>query len=305
MDITELPRRGYSSLTVHRDRGVLWVCDIARSSSFINSDELAEQIEMFLPRLHWVSSLAIHAIQGELIQWTGDGFIAWFPIEVERQLGRVCNRILEAIWHFTAFINSTQLCIDSPRPFRIRHGLTYEPDALVTLTTHQDGHVSRVVSGRNVVLAFRLSGVEADFPNVATQQKIVQTLSARTRNLMNLKRWTLSDDQLLKYFKGEKLGTASLYLTGRPKVSQSRADTWILRAEGLLARAEGSRHRTPADSTFIEHFFPDLVRSPGQDWCGDSLDRYLRFLQDNMQDLLPQVQDLTRRFQPYGRIADD
>ena len=34
----------------------------------------------------------------------------------------------------------------------------------------KDGHVSKTISGRNVVLAFRLSGVEADFPNVATQQ---------------------------------------------------------------------------------------------------------------------------------------
>ena len=178
MDIHELPRQGYSSLTVHRDRGVLWVCDISSSSSFINSDDLAEHIEAFLPRLHWVSSLAIQAIHGELIQWTGDGFIAWFPLEVERQLGRTCNRILEAIWHFTAFINITQLCVDSPRPFRIRHGLTYEPDALVTLTTHQDGHVSKIISGRNVVLAFRIAGVEADFPNVATQQKIRIRLKA-------------------------------------------------------------------------------------------------------------------------------
>src|SRR5690606_20915909 len=97
MDTPQSPRRGYSSLTVHRDRGVLWVCDISRSSSFMNSDDLAEHIEAFLPRLHWVSSLAIHAIHGELIQWTGDGFIAWFPLEVERQLGRTCNRILEAI----------------------------------------------------------------------------------------------------------------------------------------------------------------------------------------------------------------
>ena len=68
MDIHELPRRGYSSLTVHRDRGVLWVCDISNSSSFINSDDLAEYIEAFLPRLHWVSSLAIQAIQGVLRQ---------------------------------------------------------------------------------------------------------------------------------------------------------------------------------------------------------------------------------------------
>jgi class 3 adenylate cyclase len=300
MNTHELPVRGYSALTVRRDRGVLWVCDISQSSSFMNSDDLAEHIEAFLPRLHWISSLAIHAIQGELVQWTGDGFVAWFPLEVERQLGRTCNRILEAIWHFTTFINITQLCVPSPRPFRIRHGLTYEPDALVTSTTHQDGHVSTTISGRNVVLAFRLSGVEADFPNVATQQKIVQALSARTRNLVNLKRWTLTKEQLLKYFKGEKLGTTSLYVSGRPKVSQSRADTWITRAESLLARAESGRHRMPVDSTFVENFFPTLVRSKGQDWCEESLATYVRFLKDDMLGSLQRTLEVIDDFQPDG-----
>jgi class 3 adenylate cyclase len=305
MDTHESTRRGFSSLKVHRDRGVLWVCDISHSSSFTNSDELAEHIEAFLPRLHWVSSLAIQAIHGEFIQWTGDGFIAWFPLEVERQLGKTCNRILEAIWHFTAFINITQLCVDSPRPFRIRHGLTYEPDALVTVTTHQDGHVSKVISGRNVVLAFRISGVEADFPNVATQQKIVQTLSTRTRNLVNLKRWTLTNDQLLRYFKGEKLGTNSLYISGRPKMSQSRADTWMTRAEGLLARAESGRHRTPVDSTFIENFFPDLIMSKGQEWCEESLDIYTNFLRENMLGSLQKAVDVIERFQEEGEVVED
>jgi class 3 adenylate cyclase len=292
MATQEPSTRGYSSLTVQRGRGVIWVCDISHSSSFINSDELAEHIEAFLPRLHWVSSLAIQAVQGEPIRWTGDGFIAWFPLEVERQLGRTCNQVMEAIWHFTAFINITQLCVNSPRPFRIRHGVTYEPDALVTLTTHQDGHVSKTISGRNVVLAFRLSGVEADFPNVATQQKIVQALSTRTRNLVNLRRWTLTKDQLLKFFKGEKLGTNNLYVSGRPKIGQPRPDTWITRAENLLTRAESGRNRAPAESTFIENFFPDLVRSNGQDWCEESLDTYVRFLKENMLGPLQKALDV-------------
>ncbi len=303
MSTPDAPRRAYSALTVHRARGVLWVCDISRSSSFINSDDLAEHFEAFLPRLHWVSSLAIQAVHGELIQWTGDGFIAWFPLEVERQLGRTCNRILEAIWHFSAFVNITQLCVESPRPFRIRHGLTYEPDALVTLTTHQDGHVSKIISGRNVVLAFRLAGVEADFPNVATQQKIVQTLPARTKNLTNLKRWTPSKEQFLKYFKGEKMGTAGLCVSGRPKVSQSRADTWITQAEALLARAEGGRHRTPVDNTFVENFFPDLARSKDHRWCEESLDRYVRFLKEDMLGSLQKALDVIHEVRPESRSA--
>jgi hypothetical protein len=292
---TSDPRRNYSSLSVARDRGLIWVCDISKSSSYINNDDLAEDFETFLPRLHWASSLAIDAVGGEFIQWTGDGFIAWFPLRVERELGRVSNRILEAIWHFSAFINITQLCVHSPRPFRIRHGLTYEPDALVTSTTHQDGHVSKIISGRNVVLAFRLSGVEADFPNVATQSKIVQDLSARTKTLANLKKWALSDDQHLKYFKGEKLGTTGLYVSGRAKLNQPRADAWIAKAEALIARADGGRGRSNVESAFVDNFFHHLTRSDDHGWCRDSLDAYVDFARDGMGGSLGRVLDALAR----------
>ena len=271
---------------------MLWVCDISKSSSYINNDDLAADFEAFLPRLHWVSSLAIDAIGGELIQWTGDGFIAWFPLEVERELGRTCNKILEAIWHFSAFINITQLCVDTPKPFRIRHGLTYEPDALVTYTRHQNGHVSKIISGRNVVLAFRLSGVEADFPNVATQQKIVQVVSARSKNLANLKKWELTADQLLKYFKGEKLGTMGLFVSGRAKLNQPRPDAWVERAENLITRADGVRRRAPVETGFIDNFFSHLAQSHDHVWCRESLDAYVAFAREGLAGSLGTVLDV-------------
>lgn len=291
------PRTGYSSLTVERDRGVIWVCDISRSSSYMNSDDLAGPIEEFLPRLHWVSELAIRSIGGELIQWTGDGFIAWFRLDVERDLGRICNRIVEAIWHFTTFVNITQLCVESGKPFRIRHGLTYEPDALVTHVTHQDGHESKIISGRNVVLAFRLSGVESDFPNVATQQRVYQAVSARTRNLVAFKRWTLSAEQLLRYFKGEKTGTMALYLSGSAKVNQPKADAWVTRAQRLLARVEGGRRPAQTDNTFIDNFYRDLARSKDQEWCRESLDLYTEFLRNEMAGPLTRVLDVVGKLE--------
>ena len=85
------------------------------------------------------------------------------------------------------------------------------------------------------------------------------------------------------------------------KVSQSRADTWITRAESLLARAESGRRRTPVESTFVENFFPDLVRSKGQDWCEGSLDIYVRFLKENMLGSLQKALDVINQFQPDGR----
>ena len=86
-------------------------------------------------------------------------------------------------------------------------------------------------------------------------------------------------------------------------MSQSRADTWITRAETLLARAESGRQRTPVESTFVENFFPDLVRSKGQDWCEESLDIYVRFLKENMLGSLQKALDVINQFQPDGRGA--
>lgn len=296
MSLPPVPPRGYASLSVGRDRGVIWVCDISKSSSYINSDDLAEAFEAFLPRLHWVSSLAIDALGGEFIQWTGDGFIAWFPLEVERLLGRTCNRLLEAIWHFSAFVNITQLCVETPRPFRIRHGLTYEPDALVTRTTHQtSGHVSKIISGRNVVLAFRLSGVESDFPNVATQSRVEQVVSTRTKHLVNLRRWELTGDQRLKYFKGEKLGTAGLFVSGRAKLKPPRADAWAERAESLIARADSRRRPAADEPGFIDNFFSHLADSDDHAWCRESLDAYVDFARDGIGGSLGTVLDLIGR----------
>ena len=87
-------------------------------------------------------------------------------------------------------------------------------------------------------------------------------------------------------------------------MSQSRADTWITRAESLLARAESGRRRTPVESTFVENFFPDLIRSKGQDWCQESLDIYVRFLKENMLGSLQQALDVINQFQSDGRGAD-
>jgi hypothetical protein len=183
---------------------------------------------------------------------------------------------------------------------RAAAGTDLQPHLGGDLALHR---VSKIISGRNVVLAFRIAGVEADFPNVATQQKIVQALSNRTKNLLHLKRWTLTEAQLLKYFKGEKLGTTSLYVSGRPKVSQSRADTWIARAESLLARAESGRWRAPVESTFIENFFPDLIQSKGQDWCEASIEIYVRFLKENMLGSLQKALDVITQFQSDSRGA--
>ena len=279
--------RGYSSLAINRSRGLIWVCDISKSSTYLNSDEMAGDLEDFLPRLHWAASIAVNAVDGELIQWTGDGFIAWFELRLEREMRRACDKIIEAIWYFTTFINVTQLGVTPGMPFRIRHGLTYEPDALVTEITHKDDHCSKIIGGRHVVLAFRLAGIESDFPNIATQKKIAGCVSSSCKQLADLKAWQPGKEDLLKYFKGQAYETKGLYLSGLPKKRRSQDDSWIPRAKRTMLRledgADGVVSGDPA-SSFVRNFFAEMKSGP--DWCVESVDRYVEYLKKLREELL-------------------
>lgn len=124
-----------------------------------------------------------------------------------------------------------------------------------------------------------------------------QAVSARTRNLVAFKRWTLSAEQLLRYFKGEKTGTMALYMSGSAKVNQPKADAWVARAQRLLARVDGSRRPAQIDSTFVDHFYRDLVNSKDQDWCRESLDVYTEFLRNEMAGPLTRVLDVVGRLE--------
>ena len=62
-----------TSFTFNRQRGVVWVCDIERSSRLLNDNESVEAIEEYLPRLHWLAKVSASAADGNFVKWTGDG----------------------------------------------------------------------------------------------------------------------------------------------------------------------------------------------------------------------------------------
>ena len=153
-----------------RGRGVVWVCDIQDSSKFLNDNESAQPIEEYLPRLHWLGRTAISAAGGRFIKWTGDGFLGWFPIALQRDLGAQAAKVLRAMWHLTVINNVTRLGVDMDATLRLRHGLTMEHDALVVTVSDEHGTNLDLI-GRSVVLAFRLAGMKSSFPNIVTQRR--------------------------------------------------------------------------------------------------------------------------------------
>src|SRR6266581_2491030 len=143
-----------------RARGLVWVCDVARSTSILNDDALVDALEEFLPRLYWTALQAVDAAGGIFVKWTGDGFLAWFETELERTLGKQAQAIFTAAWHLTFLINVTSLGVRAQKKMRLRHAVSYEPDALLMRIKSGDGHVAHDLLGRGVVHAFRMSSID-------------------------------------------------------------------------------------------------------------------------------------------------
>lgn len=278
-----------------RARGLVWVCDLVGSSKYLNDDNAVELLEDFLPRLHWTASNIVNAAGGEFVKWTGDGFLAWFPTPLHRQLGERAGKVYQAAWHLTLLVNVTQLGVSPEQRLKVRHGVTYEHDALVTKITYPGGFEVLDLTGRAVVLAFRLSGVLVDFPSIVTQKELVEASAGYRVGGLNFKRWQLSADERLKYFKGERWGTSSLYRSGNRSYRERSLRTVARRVKGVIAQAQGEVSPTP-DSIAFAHAFLDRMLA-GPEWCRAVMDQYLRFLREDLlytlENLVPVLEKLS------------
>ncbi len=118
------------------------------------------------------------------------------------------------------------------------------------------------IIGRSVVLAFRLSGILADYPSIVTVKEL--TLNSDK----NFKKWNSSLDEKLKFFKGEKFGTENIYITTAKKHKPLSIETTNRKAKRLVKKIELS------DGITVNTNYNTLVNamSNGPDWCKKVLD---------------------------------
>lgn len=263
-----------------RKRGVVWVCDIAGSSRYLNDDASAQDLEDFLPRLYRTSAIMVEAAGGEFIKWTGDGFLAWFEVPLHRDLKKIASKVFEAAFHLTVLVNVTQLGVPSGKNFKLRHGVAYEKDALVTTIRSDDGLTLIDLIGRDVVLAFRLSGIEAEFPSIVTQRELATAHKEHAPSHINFTAWRPSKEDRLKFFKGEARGLSSICVTGGRKPRTISKQAVIKRSKSAIAAAEG---RQPTKYPFHEVWDRfDSVFLSGPPWCREVIEEYLRFIRDEL-----------------------
>lgn len=263
-----------------RSRGVIWVCDIVGSSKYLNDDKSVDLLEEFIQRLYWTSIIAVEAAGGQFIKWTGDGFLAWFETPLYRELGKKCSSVFLAAWHLTFLVNVTQLGLSPERKFNIRHGITYEQDALITTITHPNGHKSLDITGRAVVLAFRFSGVKSQFPSMVTQRELVEATRREGAFLITFKKWNLTSEDRLRYFKGENWGTNTVFICGDRKKRSANLVAVIRKSKRAIAVAEGQRDSSSKNIDFIVPFLENMCAGP--DWGKAAVAELTRFTREEM-----------------------
>ena len=218
----------------------------------------------------------VEAAGGSFIKWTGDGFLAWFEVPLHRDLLARASDVIFAAWFLSLVSNTTQLCVKSNRGLVLRHGITYEQDALLTRISYKGGFHSLDLLGRAVVLAFRLSGVPTGFPAIATQRELL-TPALKT-HFPRFVPWKPTTEDRLKFFKGENWGTSSLFVSG-PRSSYSRSMKSVLRQAKRAVRQAERPQQVPVDH--IGARFAEALMT-GPEWCQEVLAELLRFLREDL-----------------------
>ena len=275
-----------SRFTFERGQGVVWVCDIENSSKYLNNNESVQDIETFLPRLHWMGKAAVSAAGGQFVKWTGDGFLGWFPMELYRDLGSQSAKVIQIIWHLTLINNVTKLGIERETAFHLRHGLTMEHDALITKVSDEKGEHFDLI-GRSVVLAFRLSGIKSNFPNLVTQREIVEAVAKENTAKISFKKLNFSAEDKLKFFKGEMLGTKNLYASAERRPRPRSKSSFLRSIRKAIDAAENPETIPIEDLTMIRRFLENFESGPR--WSKEVLKAYLKFVQVDLLGTLNKV----------------
>ena len=262
-----------SKFESRRSRGIVWVCDIASSSKYLNNNQSAEALEIFLQRFLFLSMIFVEAAGGTFIKWTGDGFLAWFETPLHRDVGDAAFRVFNAAWSLTFYVNVSQLSVESTVKFKIRHAVTLEHDALVIDLAYSDKGATDVL-GRAVVLAFRLSSIKAEFPGIVTHRELLKLV--KDTGTINFKKLKMSKDDRLKYFKEETWGTSDIFVSGGKAQRSVGLKTLIKRTRELIGNAE-SGNSNAKRMDFMTKVMTEMANGPH--WCGE-VRRRSTFLQE-------------------------
>ncbi len=267
--IDEMP-----TLTFDRQRVLVWVCDLESSTRALNDATRVDHAEEYLKRFYWLSSRLLDNSDATVKKWTGDGFLAAFEVPLDRELGRTANKVFDMAWQLTLLCNVTKLGVPTNVAFSLRHGIACDPDAILVKT--QVGGDQVDVIGRGVVLASRLSGMDAPFPRITSERQLARAAAEISQRHKFVRR-LLRKDEVLKYFKGEARGTREVVQSARHRPRRSTLNSLERTAKAAIKKAEAPGAPPP---DWLVAFVGELQAGPA--WARQVHDTHLAYLRDEV-----------------------
>jgi len=268
----------FKEFKFERKKGIVWVCDVIKSSSYLNSNNSVGDIEEYLPRLYWTANNLVNSFGGKFIKWTGDGFLAWFDVDLDRNKTKIADKVFKAAWHLTFLNNVTQLGVKPENKFGIRHGVTYEKDGLLFEIQEKGGNQSLDLIGRAVVLAFRLSGIQAKFPSIVTEKEIISENSSYCKFI----NWNYNENDILKFFKGEILGVDEIMITS-DALTEGNSENFKGKLRNLIYEVDNNISKDKEIEESLLNFL--ILMKNGPSWCSDVINLELEFNKKMLESL--------------------
>ena len=209
----EMPKGRVREVTVERASRLVLAGDLAGfHSSYVSGNQVV--LEEMLRRFYVLSSLVVRAAGGELVKYTGDGFLAVWDMAADfRENARVALGIDYAAFVLSAFVRVSRLDLGSALPVHVRQAMTVEPAALRIGYREGAGPVRHDYVGKMINLAFRIQALPGSFPFMAAHQDfldVAQMYLPESQGLRYAKR-PVSEEEVDRVFKGTVAGADSVF----------------------------------------------------------------------------------------------
>jgi class 3 adenylate cyclase len=241
-------------------------------------------VEEFIRRFYVVCDLIVGVAQGCLVKYTGDGFLAAWPLTSDfRSNSMVARVVTQAMIALSGFIRATSLDLKLGIPTFLRQGVTVEANAIRVSFQAEDGSQRCDYIGKMVNLAFRIPSLTKSFPYIAAHKPYldIAALYGSGSEKGALKARPITESEVSDIFKGVTHETGELFTF---ELSESLVDSaWGEHGtKNLPTRPsilERTKDRLPSDPALMD-FQSRLANLCMLDatWLGTSYRRYLEFV---------------------------
>ncbi len=200
------------NIQIERVGRMVLVGDLAGFSNCYASGDPAV-VEEFIRRFYVACSVVISAAGGELVKYTGDGFLSVWPLEKDFKANSQAALVLDAAAiALSFFVKFAELDLKLDLPIHLQQGITIEPNAVRVSFDRPQGFREKDYIGKMINLAFRSASLPKSFPYVAAHKSYVDivAMDGSSYHKEEYRTRQVTADEIKTLFKGVALETEAI-----------------------------------------------------------------------------------------------